>query len=149
MDTINDRMQTLVNAYFDGNQARFAKHVGLPKGSISNYLSKGSKPSVDLLAKIVDLLDDVDVYWLLTGKGNMEKQTTATCENEWERRTQLQHQNNVTQIIALCHKLVDNYQQQNNTIAQLANLLEQLDNNTRQHEPLRETTPQTNYTPEM
>lgn len=135
---------------YEGGLRKLASDIGMSEANMHRCINNNKMQASDLekvaqrLAVNIGVFFDDNVF-----SGWVKKQTTATCENEWERRTQLLHQNNVTQIIALCHKLVDNYQQQNNTIAQLANLLEQLDNNTRQHEPLRETTPQTNNTPEM
>ena len=69
METINDRMECLVNQRFNGNKAAFAKAIGLPPTGLSNYLGKQrrSKPSVDMVAKIVQVLD-VDARWLLTGE---------------------------------------------------------------------------------
>lgn len=69
METINDRMEMLVNEHFDGNKAAFAKAIGLSPTGLSNYLGSKrlSKPSVDMVTKIVTNLN-VDAYWLLTGK---------------------------------------------------------------------------------
>lgn len=38
METINDRMEMLVNQRFNGNKAAFAKTIGLPPTGLSNYL---------------------------------------------------------------------------------------------------------------
>ena len=69
METINDRMEMLVNQKFGGNKAAFAKTIGLPPTGLSNYLGtkRRSKPSVDMVTKIVLALD-VDARWLLTGE---------------------------------------------------------------------------------
>lgn len=69
METINDRMEMLVNQRFGGNKAAFAKTIGLPPTGLSNYLGtkRRSKPSVDMVTKIVLALD-VDARWLLTGE---------------------------------------------------------------------------------
>lgn len=69
METINDRMELIINERFDGNKAAFAKKIGLPPTGLSSYLGKQrrSKPSVDMVAKIVIELG-VDACWLLTGK---------------------------------------------------------------------------------
>ena len=68
MESINDRMEMLVNQRFNGNKAAFAKTIGLKPTGLSNYLGnkRRSKPSVDMVAKIVLALD-VDAKWLLTG----------------------------------------------------------------------------------
>lgn len=69
METINDRMEIVVNEQFGGNKAAFAKMIGLPPTGLSNYLGtkRRSKPSVDMVSKIVLRLG-VDARWLLTGE---------------------------------------------------------------------------------
>lgn len=70
METINDRMEMLVNERFNGNKAAFAKAIGTERATLSNYIGsvRRSKPSVDMVAKIVTALD-VDARWLLCGEG--------------------------------------------------------------------------------
>ncbi len=72
METINDRMEMIVNVDFGGNKTAFATAIGIAPTSITNYIGKTrkSRPSSDLLEKIVNSLD-IDAMWLLTGKGNM------------------------------------------------------------------------------
>ena len=55
METINDRMEMLVNERFNGNKAAFAKAIGTERATLSNYIGsvRRSKPSVDMVAKIV------------------------------------------------------------------------------------------------
>lgn len=69
METINDRMEMIVNERFKGNKAAFAKTIGLQPTGLSNYLGnkRRSKPSVDMVARIVLSLN-VDARWLLTGE---------------------------------------------------------------------------------
>ena len=68
-------MQMIADRMFSGNKAAFAKAIGIAPTSITNYLGKqrASKPSSDLLEKIVNSLD-VDAMWLLTGTGEMSRQ---------------------------------------------------------------------------
>lgn len=70
--TINERMQYIVDQRFDGNKAAFAKTIGIPPTSISNYLSKSrtSKPTSDILGEIINGVDNINASWLLTGKGD-------------------------------------------------------------------------------
>lgn len=74
-ETINDRIEMLINDRFDGNKAAFAKSIGLPPTGLSNYLGKQrrSKPSVDMVTKIIVTLD-VDARWLLTGEETPKKE---------------------------------------------------------------------------
>lgn len=80
METINDRMELLVNQRFDGNKAAFAKAIAVEPTTMSSYLGnkRRSKPSVDMIAKIVVALN-VDAKWLLIGEGSQEG--TATANN--------------------------------------------------------------------
>lgn len=80
METINDRMELLVNQRFDGNKAAFAKAIAVEPTTMSSYLGnkRRSKPSVDMVAKIVVALN-VDAKWLLIGEGSQEG--TATANN--------------------------------------------------------------------
>lgn len=79
METINDRMEMLVNQRFGGNKAAFAKTIGLPPTGLSNYLGtkRRSKPSVDMVTKIVLALD-IDARWLLTGEETSQQENVNT-----------------------------------------------------------------------
>lgn len=83
--TINERMQTIVEVKFSGNKAAFAKAIGIAPTSITNYLGKkrASKPSADLLEKIVNSLD-VNAYWLLTGEGDMDNSNESAGQSASE-----------------------------------------------------------------
>ena len=78
METINDRMELLVNQRFDGNKAAFAKAIAVEPTTMSSYLGnkRRSKPSVDMVAKIVVALN-VDAKWLLIGEGSQDGAVTA------------------------------------------------------------------------
>lgn len=71
METINDRIELLVNERFNGNKAAFAKTIGLPPTALSNYLGskRRSKPSIDMVNKIIKSID-VDIRWLITGESD-------------------------------------------------------------------------------
>lgn len=72
METINDRIQKLVDNNFGGNKAAFAKAIGMIPAAISNYLGnkRRSKPPIDMVVDIIKNLN-VDAMWLLTGEGSM------------------------------------------------------------------------------
>ena len=82
METINDRMEMLVNQRFNGNKAAFAKAIGTERATLSNYIGsvRRSKPSVDLVTKIVVALN-VDARWLLTGEETPQQQGVNTNMN--------------------------------------------------------------------
>ena len=82
METINDRMEMLVNQRFNGNKAAFAKAIGTERATLSNYIGsvRRSKPSVEMVTKIVLALD-VDARWLLTGEETPQQQGVNTNMN--------------------------------------------------------------------
>ena len=84
METINDRMEILVNQRFNGNKAAFAKAIGTERATLSNYIGsvRRSKPSVDMVAKIVTALD-VNARWLLTGEGASTTNTKVETNGDF------------------------------------------------------------------
>ncbi len=51
----------------------FADHMGVGRSSISHILSGRNKPSLDFVMKIIEAYTDVDLQWLLYGKGTFPK----------------------------------------------------------------------------
>lgn len=48
----------------------FADKIGVQRSSISHILSGRNKPSLDFVLKVTKAFSDVDIYWLLNGKGH-------------------------------------------------------------------------------
>ncbi|MCG1036790.1 helix-turn-helix transcriptional regulator [Polaribacter sargassicola] len=53
----------------------FADKIGVQRSSISHILSGRNKPSLDFVLKITSEFNDVDINWLLHGKGVFPKKT--------------------------------------------------------------------------
>ncbi|MGK0325027.1 MAG: transcriptional regulator with XRE-family HTH domain [Polaribacter sp.] len=51
----------------------FADKIGVQRSSISHILSGRNKPSLDFILKITSEFNDVDIHWLLHGKGSFPK----------------------------------------------------------------------------
>jgi len=67
--------------FYDLSAASFADRIDVGRSSISHLLSGRNKPSLDFVLKIVNVFPDVELYWLLNGKGsfpNSEKKTAPT-----------------------------------------------------------------------
>lgn len=47
----------------------FADKITVQRSSISHILSGRNKPSLDFILKVTNTFKDVDIYWLLNGKG--------------------------------------------------------------------------------
>jgi len=53
--------------------ASFSDKIGVQRSGVSHLLSGRNKPSLDFILKIIAVFPEVDLYWLLTGKGAMVK----------------------------------------------------------------------------
>ena len=59
--------------YYSLNASSFADKIGVQRSSLSHLLSGRNKPSLDFILKILDVFPDVDLYWILNGKGSFPK----------------------------------------------------------------------------
>lgn len=66
------RIKEVMN-YHKLSASLFADKIGVQRSSISHILSGRNKPSLDFILKITTTFQDVDIYWLLNGKGNFPK----------------------------------------------------------------------------
>lgn len=68
--------------YYSLNASSFADKIGVQRSSLSHLLSGRNKPSLDFVLKIMDVFPEVDLYWILKGKGTFPK---SEFENEKNR----------------------------------------------------------------
>lgn len=113
MDTIQQRIEQIKNAYFDSNKD-FEEAVGLKKNSLSNYINKNVKPSSDVLQKIVNTLD-VDAMWLLTGKGEMKRSERPIDSVKGK------------ELLHLCQELVNTYNQKEKVMNQIVSKIKEME----------------------
>lgn len=71
-DDFIKRLELLLD-YYSLNASTFADKIGVQRSSLSHLLSGRNKPSLDFILKILDVFPDVDLYWILNGKGNFPK----------------------------------------------------------------------------
>ena len=57
----------------------FADKVGVQRSSISHILSGRNKPSLDFILKITSEFSDVDIKWLINGKGSFPNNVESTA----------------------------------------------------------------------
>jgi plasmid maintenance system antidote protein VapI len=53
------------------SSSAFASDIGVQRSSVSHVLSGRNKPSLDFVVKIKDRFPDVNLEWLISGKGGM------------------------------------------------------------------------------
>ena len=63
------RLQKVID-YYGETASSFAEKIGVQRSSISHILSGRNKPSLEFVLKILDSYHEVELYWLLHGKGN-------------------------------------------------------------------------------
>lgn len=63
------RLQKIID-FYDETASSFAEKIGVQRSSISHILSGRNKPSLDFVMKILHSYPEVELYWLLNGKGN-------------------------------------------------------------------------------
>lgn len=74
--------------FYDLSASTFADQIGVQRSSISHILSGRNKPSLDFILKITSTFKEVDIHWLLNGKGvfpknsNIEITSTPLFQNE-------------------------------------------------------------------
>ncbi|WP_029034812.1 helix-turn-helix domain-containing protein [Salinimicrobium terrae] len=68
--------------YHDLSAASFADKIEVGRSSISHLLSGRNKPSLDFVMKIVNAFPEVELYWLLNGKGTFPKKSMQQQKEE-------------------------------------------------------------------
>ncbi|SDB39121.1 Helix-turn-helix [Flavobacteriaceae bacterium MAR_2010_188] len=68
-DDFSKRLQKVID-YYGESASSFSDKIGVQRSSISHILSGRNKPSLDFVLKILGTYPEVELYWLLNGKGN-------------------------------------------------------------------------------
>ncbi|NGY36939.1 helix-turn-helix transcriptional regulator [Flavobacterium sp. XN-5] len=68
--------------YYGLNASAFSDKIGVQRSSLSHLLSGRNKPSLDFILKILDVFPDVDLYWILNGKGSFPKNSEPIHKQE-------------------------------------------------------------------
>ena len=75
-DEFTNRLKKIMD-YYAISAALFADKIGVQRSSISHILSGRNKPSLDFILKITTVFENVDLYWLIHGKGYFPKKTAS------------------------------------------------------------------------
>ncbi len=67
----------LVIQHYGLSVSNFADTIGVQRSSMSHLLSGRNKPSLDFVLKLIKIYPDVDLYWLLFGKGSFPSEPKA------------------------------------------------------------------------
>lgn len=83
IDDFVKRLEIILD-YYGLNASSFADKIGVQRSSMSHLLSGRNKPSLDFVMKILDVFPDVDLYWILNGKGSFPKAEDQTVNSNIE-----------------------------------------------------------------
>ena len=78
---IVSRIQTVVD-HLEISVSAFADEIGVQRSSMSHLLNGRNKPSLDFVMKLVDTYPEVDLYWLLQGKGKFPADETEIVQQQ-------------------------------------------------------------------
>ena len=72
IDDFVKRLEIILD-YYALNASSFADKIGVQRSSLSHLLSGRNKPSLDFILKILEVYPEIDLYWILNGKGTFPK----------------------------------------------------------------------------
>lgn len=76
----NSRVEKILKHYGLSASA-FAEKISVQRSSISHILSGRNKPSLDFIDKVLQAFPEIDLLWLLSGKGQLH------CDNTLDQST--------------------------------------------------------------
>lgn len=71
-DDFIKRLETIFD-YYTLTASSFADKIGVQRSSLSHLLSGRNKPSLDFILKVTEVFPEIDLYWILNGKGSFPK----------------------------------------------------------------------------
>jgi transcriptional regulator with XRE-family HTH domain len=74
------RLETIFD-YYGVTASLFADKINVQRSSISHLLSGRNKPSLDFILKVIENFPEVELLWLLNGKGSFPKEEISLIEN--------------------------------------------------------------------
>ena len=72
IDDFIKRLELILD-YYNLSASAFADKIGVQRSSLSHLLSGRNKPSLDFILKVIEIFPEVDLYWVLNGKGKFPK----------------------------------------------------------------------------
>lgn len=78
------RLQEVID-YYGESASSFAEKINVQRSSISHILSGRNKPSLDFVLKILSSFPEVELYWLLNGKGEFPSSNKSINNTEMQK----------------------------------------------------------------
>jgi hypothetical protein len=84
IDDFIKRLEIVLD-YYNLSASTFADKINVQRSSLSHLLSGRNKPSLDFIIKVIEVFPEVDLYWILNGKGTfpkLDKNSTTDFTNQ-------------------------------------------------------------------
>ncbi|WP_029270355.1 helix-turn-helix transcriptional regulator [Flavobacterium sp. KJJ] len=88
IDDFVKRLEIILD-YYALNASSFADKIGVQRSSMSHLLSGRNKPSLDFVMKILEVFPDVDLYWILNGKGTFPKSNDESLNSKTDSSSEI------------------------------------------------------------
>lgn len=75
------RLQKIIE-YYELTATSFADLISFNRSTISHLLSGRNKPSLEFVIKVLEAFPEVELYWLLKGKGTFPTTQNVPINNE-------------------------------------------------------------------
>lgn len=79
-EAFTKRLQQVMD-YYSETASSFSEKIGVQRSSISHILSGRNKPSLEFVLKILSAFPDVELDWLLNGKGEFPANRKAVVQS--------------------------------------------------------------------
>jgi len=87
IDDFIKRLEIILD-YYNLSASAFADKINVQRSSLSHLLSGRNKPSLDFIIKVIEVFPEVDLYWILNGKGSFPKtENIVTKVSEMENKS--------------------------------------------------------------
>lgn len=86
-DKFGKRLERILDEY-DLTASAFADAIEVGAATISHILSGRNKPSLDFVMKVVNTYPEVNLYWLLNGKGVFPSHDEQTVVSQSKKITE-------------------------------------------------------------
>ncbi|KAB1158060.1 helix-turn-helix domain-containing protein [Flavobacterium luteum] len=88
------RLEFIID-YYSLSASSLADKIGVQRSSLSHLLSGRNKPSLDFILKILEVFPEVDLYWILNGKGSFPKNETQKISTAPTPITEIKFEENL------------------------------------------------------
>jgi len=101
----SQRLQKVID-FHDESASSFAEKIGVQRSSISHVLSGRNKPSLDFVMKVLNAYPNVELYWLLNGKGTFPIEKASPISVQQNSQIHNEHTSNMVNTEKAIEKIV-------------------------------------------